>query len=194
MEHFVSEVHKAAEGDALPVPFERSYWVVPGKLLAGAYPGDLDPEMAGRKLQAIVAAGIRCFIDLTSPEDQNFLGQSLNSYHELLGKMASGQFKLFYHRLSITDLDVPSETGMMEILDVMDGAILRDIPVYVHCLGGIGRTGTVIGCWLVRHGIAQGRDAIELIRKLRRNEARAAIVSPETAHQRRFIIEWKPGE
>ena len=32
-------------------------------------------------------------------------------------------------------------------------------PVYVHCWGGIGRTGTVVGCWLVRHGMT-GDEAL----------------------------------
>ncbi len=65
------------------------------------------------------------------------------------------------------------------------------VPIYVHCLGGIGRTGTVVGCWLAGQGIAQDLTAIDLIRKLRHNDAHAYIASPEAAHQLRFICEWK---
>ena len=83
---------------------------------------------------------------------------------------------------------------MKEILDIIDAAVGSDLPVYVHCLGGIGRTGTVVGCWLARHGIAVGQAALECIRKLRRNEARAFIASPETAHQRRYVSEWKESD
>jgi hypothetical protein len=190
---FLAEVHKAAE-EAIPVPFERSYWVVPGKLLAGAYPGDVDPVAAENKVCAIVEAGIRCFVDLTSPEDQNMFSQPVNSYQELLGKIAAGRFKIIYRRLPITDLDIPSPSEMVEILDIVDGGILDNIPVYVHCLGGIGRTGTVVGCWLARHGIEQGQPVIDLVRKLRRNEIHASIASPETARQRRFVCEWEKGK
>jgi hypothetical protein len=189
----ISEVNKAEE-EAIPVPFDRSYWIVPGKLLAGAYPGDLDPAAAAKKVHAIVEAGIRCFVDLTSPDDRNMFGQSLNSYQELLGKISAGRFKIIYRRVPIVDLNIPSQPEMVEILDIIDGGILSNIPVYVHCLGGIGRTGTVVGCWLVRHGIRQGQDAIDLVRKLRRNEAHSRIASPETARQRRFVCEWKQGE
>lgn len=191
---FTAEVHKVADEQAVPVPFDRSYWIVPGRLLAGAYPGGLDRLAAENKLRAIIDAGIRCFIDLTSPEDRNMFGQSLNSYQDLFVKVAAGRFKVIYRRLPITDLDVPSQPEMVEILDTIDDAILNDLPVYVHCLGGIGRTGTVVGCWLVRHGIGEGQGAIDLIRKLRRNEAHSRIPSPETSRQRRFILEWKQGE
>ena len=194
MVSFSAEVRKAADEPAMPVPFDRSYWIVPGKLLAGAYPGDLDPAAAENKVRAIIEAGIRCFVDLTSPEDRNMFGQSLNPYQDLLGSIADGRFKVNYRRLPVTDLDIPSQLEMVEILDIIDGAILNNLPVYVHCLGGIGRTGTVVGCWLVRHGIEQGPGSIELIRKLRRNEAHSRLTSPETARQRRFICEWKQGE
>ena len=50
---------------ATPVPHKRSYWVEPGRFLAGAYPGDLDSEVARRKVRSILEAGVRTFVDLT---------------------------------------------------------------------------------------------------------------------------------
>ena len=43
--------------DLPPVPFDRSWWIDPGKLLGGPYPGSPDPEDAARKLAALVDAG-----------------------------------------------------------------------------------------------------------------------------------------
>ena len=188
-----AEVAGAADREAVPVPFERSYWVVPGKLLAGAYPGNPYESRAEEKLRSFLDAGIRCFVDLTSPEDENMYGQALVSYSGLIDRVAAGIFKVEYHRMSILDMDVPSTVLMRRILDTIDSAISRGVPAYVHCLGGFGRTGTVVGCWLVRHGIEQGSGAIELIRKLRRNDPQSDWESPQTAAQRRFILEWKPG-
>ena len=37
----------------MPLPFERSYWVIPGKLLAGEYPAAADPDEAYRKLDGL---------------------------------------------------------------------------------------------------------------------------------------------
>jgi hypothetical protein len=41
------------------LPFPRSYWVIPGKLLAGAYPGSDDREEAKEKINALIRSGIR---------------------------------------------------------------------------------------------------------------------------------------
>ena len=191
---FAAEVRKAAEEDVGAVPLERSYWVLPGKFLAGAYPGNPYEEKAEEKLRLFLDAGIRCFVDLTSPEDENLYGEALVPYRDLIGQFRPGNSGVRYCRKPITDMDVPSPARMKEILDIIDEAILGGIPVYVHCLGGFGRTGTVVGCWLVRHGIERGNAAIDLIRKLRRKDPQARMKSPQTAEQRRFILQWKPGE
>jgi ADP-ribosylglycohydrolase len=194
-DHFLEEaVRKAAEENAIPAPFDRSYWVIPGKFLAGAYPGDMSYSSAEKKLNAIIAAGIRCFVDLTSEDDRNLFGQLLVPYQDLVEKIAGRRFRTTCCRMPIRDLQVPSHAEMQEILDAIDGAILAGLPVYVHCLGGIGRTGTVVGCWLARHGIVRGPAAVDLIRKLRRHEVHARIPSPETGRQRQFICEWKKGD
>ena len=191
---FAGDVHELSHGEAAEVPIGRSYWVVPGKLLAGAYPGDVSEEKAKEKLRSFIDAGIRCFVDLTCPGDRNLVGQAMVPYEDLLKKVSDGNSKVIYRRMSVVDLDIPTRPGMMAILDLIDGAISENLPVYVHCVGGIGRTGTVIGCWLVRHRIEKGKGAVDLIRKLRRNEAEVHRVSPETAAQHRFILEWQPGD
>jgi len=168
--------------------------VVAGKFLAGAYPGNPYEKKAEAKLKLFLDAGIRCFINLTSPEDENLYGDSLVPYRDLIEKASAGRFKVQYHRMPITDMDIPSKAHMKEILNLIDGAVSENIPVYVHCLGGFGRTGTVVGCWLVRHGIARGKAVIELIRKLRRNDTQSDWQSPQTDTQRRFIMEWSPEE
>ena len=53
---YACEVQRAME-EEMPVPFERSYWIVPGKFLAGAYPGDLVPEKTEAKLRALGELG-----------------------------------------------------------------------------------------------------------------------------------------
>ena len=80
---------------------------------------------------------------------------------------------------------------MSRILDDIDAALEEDRTVYVHCWGGRGRTGTVVGCWLVRHGL-DGGDALEQIARLRRDLGHGSP-SPETAAQCAMVTGWKRG-
>src|SRR5690349_10472902 len=50
-------------------PIPDSYWLPGGKLVAGEYPGSLFPQEARRKIGALLDAGVRTFVDLTTPDD-----------------------------------------------------------------------------------------------------------------------------
>jgi protein-tyrosine phosphatase len=62
--------------------------------------------------------------------------------------------------------------------------------VYVHCFGGIGRTGTVVGCYLVRHG-ADAETALAEIARRRQGTPDGYRRSPETNEQRQFVLTWR---
>ena len=61
--------------------------------------------------------------------------------------------------------------------------------VYVHCWGGVGRTGTVLGCLAVERGVPPEKALGELER-LRARTQRAWREAPETAEQRGVILGW----
>jgi len=44
----------------------HGYWVEPGSILAGEYPGALDPDEAAHRVDLLIANGVRTFVDLTS--------------------------------------------------------------------------------------------------------------------------------
>ena len=91
----------------------------------------------------------------------------------------------------LKDFSVPTERQMVRILNQIDVCIKYDKPVYVHCWGGKGRTGTVVGCYLARHGFAAGNDVIEKIKELRKNTEDFSDPSPETKEQINMVINWK---
>ena len=92
---------------------------------------------------------------------------------------------------SIVDFSIPTVERMREILDAIDRAMAADRPVYVHCFGGIGRTGTTVGCWLLRHRLAEKDDVLQVLTTLRKHDQqRGRRRSPETAEQRRFVEQW----
>ena len=74
----------------------------------------------------------------------------------------------------------PSSLEVMDaLLDAIDAARAEG-DVAVACMGGVGRTGTVAACALVRAGIAP-EDAIADVRRVRHPTA------VETDEQRRFV-------
>jgi protein tyrosine/serine phosphatase len=160
------------------VPFPRSYWVVPGKFLAG-YPGSRDPSTAQKKLEGLLEHGVRHVINLMEEHEHNFSGETFVPYEQQLEDIAAAAdipIKLVH--MPIRDTDVPTVEGMVAILDEIDRAIQQNPRVYLHCWGGRGRTGTAVGCYLVRHGIGVGISHLS---------------SPETEIQAQFVRSWVKG-
>ncbi len=70
---------------------------------------------------------------------------------------------------------------MVAALDTIDRLLDEGRTVYVHCWGGIGRTGTVVGSWLVRHQVTAPEQALDLLTELRASDRGAGHRrSPET--------------
>jgi hypothetical protein len=125
------------------LPFDRSYWAVPDRLLAGYYPGDLDPAVAQRKLAGLVRCGVGLVINLMEPDEVNWNGKPFADYRPTLEALARTEGRAIRcERIPIRDADVPTVALMRTILDTIDHANAAGEIVYVHCLGGLGRTGT----------------------------------------------------
>jgi protein-tyrosine phosphatase len=80
---------------------------------------------------------------------------------------------------------------MTATLNTIDTALAEGHKVYLHCVGGIGRTGTTVGCWLIRHG-TKPDEAIKRLRELYAASAQSALAphSPEADEQIEFILKW----
>jgi len=178
-----------------PVPFPRSYWVVPGLLLAGEFPGAKSLPEARQKLESLHEAGIREVINLMESSETDHTGNPFNSYEKILNDKDKNQVSsISCSRYPIKDLYIPDPDLMAKALDAIDAAIVSHKPVYVHCWGGIGRTGTVVGCFLIRHGMANSQYVLDVIHQLRKNEPKIYRTSPETPAQVEFVETWQKNE
>jgi ADP-ribosyl-[dinitrogen reductase] hydrolase len=158
-----------AESDRPPIP--NSYWLIPGRVLAGEYPRE--------HLKRLIKAGIECFVDLTQPGE-------LEPYDQLLPK------HVVHRRFQIVDHGVPrSPEEMSNIIRAIELALAADGKVYLHCRAGIGRTGTVAGCLLAQRGLSGAAALVELTRVWQQS-ARAEMwgAVPETDEQADFVRHW----
>jgi predicted protein tyrosine phosphatase len=164
------------------------YTIQPGVLLAGEYPGDRNEKTARARLWSLVETGVRTFIDLTSPADD------LTRYEKLLYELEQEAGSRLHHvSLPIPDMGVPDSTDTMRaILDAIRSSTRKRPAVYVHCWGGIGRTGTVAGCWLRECGLGPD-EALARVQHLYAThmpKVRIHPESPQTAAQKEYIRSW----
>ena len=163
------------------LPIENCYWVVPGKLLAGEYPRDREEESSRVKINALLSAGIKSFIDLTEEDEGLF------SYCDLIGEAS-------HQRFPIRDISIPSSSDFTKsVLDAIDSNIRKHKMTYAHCWGGVGRTGLIIGCWLARHKEV-GSSALNRLRDLWLQCPKSSHRrTPETPEQEQYVLGWRKG-
>ncbi len=184
--------------DYPPPPYRGAYWVIPGQLLAGSYPSGATEEERDKVLRALLDAGIRSVINLTEEEEirQAEGGNHYLPYEDRLEQLAEERgLVVEIARYEFEYGSAPTEQEMELVLDALDAEIEgRNSPTLVHCSTGHGRTGVVVGCYLARHGIASGKQALEKIRELRSHDPELAKhKSPENIVQERFVTRWKEG-
>ena len=165
-------------------PIARSYWVH-DRLVAGEYPGGWSERTLRARLRGLLEAGVTLFVDLTERREKG-----LRPYDPVLRQEAGSTGRVVqYVRFPIPDFDTPTASQMSHILDLMDRSLSEGYGVYLHCYAGIGRTGTVVGCFLVRHGWS-GQDALDRIVELRRGIDPERHPSPITTEQRGMVRGW----
>ena len=172
------------------LPHPNCYRIPGSRVIAGEYPFHPDPAKGRAKIGRVLDAGVTTFVDLTE-ETEN-----LASYEAVLHEEAAARgLKVTYRRLSIVDYDVPTIRRMAQILGCICAAEGDGRSVYVHCWGGVGRTGTVAGCYLVRKGLS-GDDALAQVRALfgtmspGKTKKHWYTGSPQTEPQREFVRRW----
>ena len=160
-------------------PLPNSYWVIPGRLLAGEYPLGADDADAHARLARLDQAGVDYFVDLTEEYEEP-------GYRHLLPARST------HLRSAIVDTWVPDNAQQMQqILSDIRAALSLGRCVYVQCRAGIGRTGLVIGCFLAEEE-QNGKSALKRLNRLWRQSARADSWPkvPQTREQADYIRRW----
>ena len=168
-------------------PIPNSYWVVPGRFAAGEYPGYRNSSEADARIAQMLDAGIDHFVDLTQPRDR------LRPYAPTAQQQAESRgLSVTHESHPMDDLAIPAGPRQMAAaLDAIDDAMGNGKTVYIHCSSGMGRTGTVVGCWLVRHG-QSGDDALRQVSEGFRQMPKAPpfALSPDLYQQQDYVRDW----
>ena len=147
-------------------------WIEARKLLAGRHPCAWAPQEAAHELQGLLEHGVTLILDLTEEGE-------LTPYVEHVPEGVR------HVRVPVRDFTAPTREQIAEALDLIDAEIERGGVVYVHCWAGCGRTGVIVGCWLVRHGTPP-QEALRRIAEAR------GLGCPQTLEQRLAILDFKP--
>lgn len=130
------------------VPGNFSF-VIPGKLAGCARPGGWgDPRS---DFTGLTRMGIGALVTLT--EDR-------------LDPAAVRDFGFRYLHLPIPDFCPPTPAQIGEYVGFVDACLADGLAVATHCGAGMGRTGTLLACYLV-HGGMKPAEAIRTVRNLR---------------------------
>ncbi|KAG8982795.1 hypothetical protein FRB94_007854 [Tulasnella sp. JGI-2019a] len=197
-------------------PLQNSYWATP-ILLASEYPADRSDEITTMKLTALLDVGIRDFYDLTEDGELQSYEQILESIvtergwsYEGYGSVGQAESPVAannatiivrHRRFSIQDGGLPDRSTLHGVLQAIQDSASQDRKAVVHCAGGIGRTGTIVGCWLVQSGSVNqaegqsaGQEALSVLKRKWRGVEKnwRAPQTPESAQQMAFVRAFTP--
>lgn len=176
-------------------PFDNSYLVSSGlKIFAGEYPGDI-AKMGPHILLKGNFSDFKYFYDLT------YEGE-LPPYSRYLDP------DMVYVNYPLHDCDVPVDTRSVAKLIEM---IIRNasssphnefMKSYIHCRGGVGRTGTIVACLYAYLLKGEGLSAEEIYNKAMKQLADSFSrcpkskyrTSPDNALQRDFVRQFVVNE
>jgi atypical dual specificity phosphatase len=143
-------------------------WLLPDQLVACAYP------RRRAALAALAQQGVSVVINLHQ-----------RAHHP----SRLGQFGLTEIHLPVADFTAPSPEQLDLGVEAIEQALAEGHRVAVHCGGGLGRTGTLLACYLIRQGMSTV-DAIKQVRAVRpgsietRDQVRAILTYGQMPHRR----------
>lgn len=161
-------------------PITNSYPVT-NRIYAGEYPRDKEEALSHDKLKLFESFGITHFIDLTEEGE-------LAPYEDMLYPGAT------HLRFPVRDLSVPKSTAdVRNLLDKINSIIDNNLSakVYIHCWGGVGRTGVIVACLLADQFKLDYPETLKKLEQLFYACPKSGYrKTPETAEQHKFIAKF----
>ena len=119
-------------------------WLIEGKLAGSAIP------TSKKEIEWMQEEGIKSIVTIREePLDDDWIDD------------------IEYLHIHSNDMGVPEFDDLIFSVDFIHRRLENNEPVMVHCLAGLGRTGTILACYLIKYEKMSADDAITKIRKER---------------------------